>query len=47
MEEYEDQVRLYDRTNENATEKLDELMKKTDRELALISRGRNRPVLAT
>ena len=42
VEEYEDQVRLlYDRTNENA-EKLDELMEKTDRELALISRGRNR-----
>ena len=42
VEEYEEQVRLlYDRTNENA-EKLDELMEKTDRELALISRGRNR-----
>lgn len=42
VEEYEDRVRLlYDRTNENA-EKLDELMEKTDRELALISRGRNR-----
>ena len=42
FEDFEDDVRLvYDRINENGT-KLDELMEKADRELALLSRGRNR-----
>ncbi len=42
VEGLEDRVRLlHDRINENAG-KLDELMERTDRELALLSRGRNR-----